>query len=72
MKTSALPHSIVPIPVPMVRWIALIWSWCLIGLLTTHAQPWTRESLTLWLKADAGVTLDAKSGVVQWADQRSE
>jgi hypothetical protein len=55
----------------MVRWIALIWSWCLIGLLTTHAQPWTRESLTLWLKADAGVTLDAKSGVVQWADQSS-
>jgi len=33
------------------------------------AQPWTRPSLTLWLKADSGVTVEASQAVSQWADQ---
>lgn len=33
------------------------------------AQPWTRPSLTLWLKADVGVATDGSGAVTQWDDQ---
>ena len=71
MKKPTLPRTVFPMAVPTALRIAWLSCWGILCLLTTQAQPWTRESLTLWLKADAGVTQDAKSGVVQWADQSS-
>ena len=71
MKTTPPVHPVVDSTLRAIRRIAELWGLSLMGLLTAHAQPWTSTNLTLWLKADAGITLDGKNGVSRWADQSS-
>jgi streptogramin lyase len=51
-------------PLRLLPGALLLWA-----MFQADAQPWTRDSLTLWLKADAGVTADANNAVSQWDDQ---
>ena len=71
MKTTPPGHPVVDSTLRAILRIAELWGLILMCLLTAHAQPWNRTNLTLWLKADAGITLDGKNGVSRWADQSS-
>jgi hypothetical protein len=71
MKTTPPGHPVVDSTLRAILRIAELWGLSLMCFLTAHAQPWNRTNLTLWLKADAGITLDGKNGVSRWADQSS-
>ena len=71
MKTTPPGHPVVDSTLRAILRIAELWGLSLMCLLTAHAQPWNRTNLTLWLKSDAGITLDGKNGVSRWADQSS-
>lgn len=47
----------------------LLWALLTLAVVPGWAQPWTQKNLTLWLKADSGVTVDAKNAVSQWDDR---
>lgn len=51
-------------PLRLLPGALLLWA-----MLQADAQPWTRDTLTLWLKADTGVAMDANNAVSQWDDQ---